>query len=81
MTFVAGRGLYDGNNHFKHNNINKYRRMTRGQDGIELMSVIDLMLVKRGMLKHMQDVKTVRRIARNLSDQSVELYKVKLVGV
>ena len=41
--------------------------------------MIDLVLVKRNMLRYVQDVRAVRGMARGLSDHHVVLCKVKLV--
>ena len=35
-------------------------RVTIGQDGVEVMSMIDLMLVKKYLLCYVQDVRAVR---------------------
>ena len=45
--------------------------MNRGQDGIEVMNMIDLELVKKAMLHYMQDVRVVRGMEQNLSDHYV----------
>ena len=47
VDFCPERGLCVGNIHFKHKNIHKYTRVTRGSDGIKITSMIDLVLVKR----------------------------------
>ena len=49
-----------GNTCFKHKNFHKYTRVARGQDGVELKNMIDLLLVKKDMLRFVQDVRTVR---------------------
>ena len=36
--------------YFKHRSLHKYTRLERGQDGVEVKSMIDLALVKRDML-------------------------------
>ena len=39
-----------GNNtYFKHRSVHKYTRVANGQGGMEIKSVIDLVLVKRDM--------------------------------
>ena len=50
------------------------------QDGVEIKSMIVLVLVKRDMLRYSQDVRWVRGMRRGLSDHHVLLCKVKLVG-
>ena len=42
--------------------------------------MIDLVLVKRDMLRYMQDMTAVKGIGRGLSDPHVILCKVRLVG-
>ena len=42
--------------------------------------MIDLLLVKRDMLRCVQDVRAVRGMGRGLSDHHVVLCKVRLVG-
>ena len=54
--------------------------MARGQDGVEVKSMIDLVLVKRDMLRYVQDVRTVSGMGRGLSDHHVVLYKFRLLG-
>ena len=40
-----------------------------------------MVLVKRGMLRYVQDVRAVRGMGRGFSDHHVVLCKVRLVGV
>ena len=49
-----------GNTYFKHRRLHKYTRVARGQDGVEIKNMIDLMLVKRDILQYVQDVRAVR---------------------
>ena len=42
--------------------------------------MIDLVLVKRDMLRYVHDVRAMRRMGRGLSDHYVVLCKVRLVG-
>ena len=42
--------------------------------------MIDLVLVKRDMLRYVQNVRVVRGMGRGLSDNHVVLCKFKLVG-
>ena len=69
----AERGLCVSNTYFKHRSLHKYTRVARGQDGVEIKSMIDLVLVKRDMLRYMQDVRAVRGMGRDLSDHYVVL--------
>ena len=54
--------------------------MEEGQGGVEIKSMIDLVLVKRDMLRYVQDVSAVRGMGRELSDHYVVLCKVRLGG-
>ena len=76
VEFYAERGLCVGNTYFKHKSLHKYTRVERGQDGVEVKSMLDLVLVKRDMLYYVQDVMAVRRTGQGLSDQHVVLCKV-----
>ena len=60
--------------------LHKYTRVARGQDRVEVKTMIDLVLVKKAMLCYVQDVMTVRGIGRGLSCHHVVLCKVRLVG-
>ena len=55
-------------------------RVARRQDGVEVKSMIDLMVVKRDMLQYVKDVRVVRGMGRGLSDHYVVLWKVRLAG-
>ena len=55
-----------------------YIRVARGQKRVEIKSMIDLMLVKRDMLRYLKDVRAVRRMGC-FSDHHVVLCKVRLV--
>ena len=63
MEFCVERGLCVGNTYFKHRSLHKY---TRGQDGVKAKSIIDLVLVKKDMLRYVQDVRAVKVIGRGL---------------
>ena len=56
VVFCAERGLYVGSTYFKHRILHKYTRVARGRDGVEIKSMVDLALVKRDMLRYVQDV-------------------------
>ena len=71
VEFCAERGLRIVNMYFKHRSLYKYTRVARGQDGVEINSMIDLGLVKRDMLYYVQDVRAVRRMGQGLSDHVV----------
>ena len=36
-----------GNTYFRHRSLHKYTRVAKGQDGVEVKSMIDLVLMKR----------------------------------
>ena len=58
MEFYAERGVSVGSMYFEHKSLHKY---TRGQDGVEGKSMIDLVLVKKYILHYMQDVRGIER--------------------
>ena len=51
-----------GNTYFKHKSLHKYASMARGEDGVNVMNMVDLVLVKSCMLWYVQDVRVVRGI-------------------
>ena len=75
VRFCAEIGLCVSNTYFKHRSFHKHTRLGRGQDGAEIKSIIDLVLVKRNILRILQDVRAVRRMGRGLSDHHVVLRK------
>ena len=66
----AKKGNCAGNTYFKYKSVHKYTRVARGQESVEIKSMIDLVLVKRDMLRYVQDVRTVRGMGHGLSDHS-----------
>ena len=50
-----------GNTYFKHKSLPKYTRVVWGQDGVEIKSMIDLVLVEKDMLRYLQDMRAVSR--------------------
>ena len=70
VEFCAERGLCAGNTYFKHRGLHKYSRVERGQEGVEMKSMIDLVLVKSGMLRYVEDV---RGMGRGFSDHHAVL--------
>ena len=52
--------------YFKHRSLHNYTRLARGQDRMEIKSMIDLVLVKRNMLRYVQAVRAVRGMGRGL---------------
>ena len=61
---------------FEHWSLHKYISVARDQEGVDLKSMIDLVLVKNAKLRYVQDVMVVRGMGRGISDQHVVLYKV-----
>ena len=43
-----------GNAYFEHNSLHMYIRVARGKDGVGVKDMIDLVLVKKDMLRNMQ---------------------------
>ena len=41
--------------HFKHRSLYKYTRVAKGQDRVGIKSMIDLVLVKKDIQRHVQD--------------------------
>ena len=54
-----------------------YTRVARGQDVLEVKSMIDLVMVKKDMLQYVQDVRVVRAMGLVPSDHHVVLCKVR----
>ena len=48
--------------YFKQRSLHKCTRVARGQDGVEIKRMIVLVLVKRDMLRYMQDVRVRDRM-------------------
>ena len=65
-----------GNTYFKHKNLHKYTRVTRFQNGIKVMSMIDLVLAKREILQYMHNVRTVREMGQGLSNHHAVCVKL-----
>ena len=60
VEFCGERGMCVVKKYFKHRSLHTYTRVARDQDRVEVKSMIDLMLVKRDMLRYVQDVRAVR---------------------
>ena len=65
------------NTYFEHKSLHNYKRVARGQDVVEVNSMIDLVLVKKDMLCIVQDV---IGMGQGISNCHVVLCKVRLVG-
>ena len=61
--------------HFKHRSLHEYTRVVRGRDSVKIKSMIGLVLVKRDMLRYVQDVR-VEKDWTQRSDHHVVLCKV-----
>ena len=59
VKFCAERGLYVGNTYFEDRSLHKYTRVARGQDGVKVKIMLDLVLVNKDMLRYVQDVRLV----------------------
>ena len=62
-----------GNTYFKHMNLRKYTRVARSQYGVEVKNMIDLALVKKDMLRFVQDGRAVRGMRRDISGHHLVL--------
>ena len=60
-------GLLVGNNYCKHKSMFKHMKVERCLDGMEVMEMIYFVMVKRDMVKHVHDGKTVRVLGRGVS--------------
>ena len=56
-----------------------YTRVARGQHGVDVKSMIDLVLVKKEMLRFVQDVRAMRGMGCGISDHHAALCKARLV--
>ena len=73
VNFCAEWYLCVGNTYFEHKSLHKYTRVARDQDGVEEMSIIDLMLVKIDRVRYVHDVRAVERIGIGFSDHHAVL--------
>ena len=48
-----------GSTYFEDKSLHKYSRMTRGQNGVDVMSMIDPVLVKKDMMHYALDMRAV----------------------
>ena len=71
----AERELCRGSTNVKRRSLLKYTRVARGQDGVEVKSMIDLVLVKG----YVQDVRMVYGMEQGLSNHHAVLCKVSLL--
>ena len=73
IDFCAEMGMCLTNTYFEHT------KVTRGQGGVEVKGMIDLVLVKKDMLRYVWDLWVVRGMGRGRSDHHVVLSKFRLV--
>ena len=59
--------------------MHKYTRVARGQDGKEVMNMMDLELTKKDIMRNVQDLRTVRAVGRALSCHHIVLCKIRLM--
>ena len=69
-----------GNIYSEHKSLHEYTRVGRSRDGVEVKSMIDLLLVKKDILRYVQYLRAVRGMGRGISDHHVLLCKIRLVG-
>ena len=81
VEFSEERGLCVSNTYFNHRTVHKYTRVARGREGMAIKSMIDLVLVKKDMLRYVQDVRAARGMGRGLSNHYVVLVSKGVDGV
>ena len=52
--------------YFEHRSLHKYTRVARVQGGLEVKSMMDLVLVKRDLLYYVEDVRAMQGMGRGL---------------
>lgn len=62
---------------FDHKSIDKYTRIGVGRDGIDMKSMINLVLMK--VMKHMIDVKSIMVLGMGISNPYTVLFKINLM--
>jgi hypothetical protein len=80
IDFCVDKGMCVCNTFFDHKSVHKYTRVGKDRDGAEVKSMIDVVLVKKEMLKYVMDVKSVRGLGMGISDHYIVLCKIKFVG-
>ena len=60
IDFCAEKELSVSTIYFEDQSLYKYTRVARGQDGVEVMSMMDIVGVKKDILHYMQNVRAVR---------------------
>ena len=54
-----------GNTYFEHKSWHKYTRVARGHDEVDIKSMVDLVLMKKDLLRYMQDERDGTRLLRS----------------
>ena len=80
IDFYAENGISVSNTYFEHKSLHKYTKLVRGQDGVEVKSMVDLVLGMKDILRYMNCVRAAREVGRGPSDHHVLLCKIRLVG-
>ena len=65
--------MWGGNIYFVHRSLHKYTRAAKGQDRVEVKSMIDLVLVKKDMLHYVQDVRAMRGMYIQIKMERISL--------
>ena len=60
ICFCVERGLCMSNTSFEHKSLHKYTWVDGGEDGVEILSTTDRVMVKRDMLCYVQDGRAVK---------------------
>ena len=79
INLCAERGISVSNTYFQQKDLYKSFSGTTPKNGVEVMSMIHLVLGIKAILRYVQNVRVVRGMTQGLSDHHVVLCKVKLV--
>ena len=60
VELCAERSQCVSNTYFEQKSLHMYRRAARNQDEVQVKSMMDLVLVKKDMLRYVQDVRAVK---------------------
>ena len=77
--FLCRKGDVGRKYAFQAKNIHMYTKEARVREGMEVGSIIYLILIKGDMLQHVHDAETRRRLGGAITDPFVVLWKVNLV--
>ena len=73
IDFCTEEGLSVSSAYFECKSLHNYTWVARGQEELEVMSMINLGLVKKDMLRFVQDVRALTGMRRDCSDHKVVL--------